>query len=210
MDSDTWNRRYAERELVWTAEPNRFLVAETGSLPAGRALDLACGEGRNAVWLAEHGWQVTGVDFATVGLEKARRLARARGVDVQWVAADLLSYEPPSHAFELSAILYLQLPAEQRRQVVRAAAGAVAPGGTFLLVAHDLANIEHGHGGPQNPTVLFTAEDIVADLDETELLIERAERVERPVQTEDGERVAFDVLVRARQARFTRSGGTVE
>ena len=135
--------------------------------------------------LPNMGGRSRGSTSPTVGLEKARRLARARGVDVQWVAADLLSYEPPSHAFELSAILYLQLPAEQRRQVVRAAAGAVAPGGTFLLVAHDLANIEHGHGGPQNPTVLFTAEDIVADLDGTRVA-DRASRARRAARPDRG------------------------
>ncbi len=200
MDSEIWNRRYAERELIWTAEPNRFLVAEASSLAAARAIDLACGEGRNSVWLAAQGWQVTGVDFASVGLEKARRLAASRGVSVEWVAADLLAFEPPPRGFELVAILYLQLPAAQRRQVVRAAAGAVAPGGTFLLVAHDFANIEHGYGGPQNPSVLYTAEEVVGDLEGTELRIERAERVERPVQTDDGERVALDALVRATAA----------
>ncbi len=197
MDREIWNRRYAERELIWTAEPNRFLVAETGSLARGRAIELACGEGRNAVWLAEQGWQVTGVDFADVGLEKARRLADSRGVHVDWVAADLLDYEPLPRAFELVAILYLQLPSSQRRPILRAAAGAVAPGGTFLLVAHDLANIERGYGGPQHASVLFTAEDVVSDLAGIDMLIERAERVERSVQTDDGERVALDVLVLA-------------
>ena len=134
MDSDVWNRRYADRELVWTSEPNRFLVAEAAALPAGRALDLACGEGRNAVWLAERGWRVTGVDFSEVGLEKARALARARGVQAEWVAADLLAYTPEPQAFELVLVFYLQVPAAERQPIVRAAAGAVAPGGLFLLV----------------------------------------------------------------------------
>jgi len=197
MDRDVWNSRYAERELIWTAEPNRFLVAETSALAPGRALDLACGEGRNAVWLAQQGWRVTGVDFAEVGLEKARRLAESRGVEVEWVAADLLAYEPPAGAFDLVAILYLQVPAAERRHIIRAAAGAVAAGGTLLLVGHDLENIEHGYGGPRHPDVLYTAPDIVADLEPTGLLIERAERVQRPVATDDGERVALDALVRA-------------
>ncbi len=199
MDREDWNRRYAGSELLWTAEPNRFLVAETVGLPPGRALDLACGEGRNAVWLAERGWRATGVDFSGVALAKARRLADARGVDVEWVEADLLAYRPEPAAFELVLVFYLQVPAAERRQALRGAAGAVAPGGTFLLVAHDRDNLEHGHGGPQEPAVLYTAADVAADLAGSGLELERAERVERPVQTPDGERVALDALVRARR-----------
>ena len=79
MDSHGWDQRYVGRELVWTSEPNRFLVQAVEGLAPGRALDLACGEGRNAIWLAERGWQATGVDFSKVGLEKARQLEDARG-----------------------------------------------------------------------------------------------------------------------------------
>jgi SAM-dependent methyltransferase len=199
MDSASWDRRYQGRELVWTAEPNRFLVAETETLAPGRAIDLACGEGRNAVWLAEHGWQAVGADFSKVGLQKARELADARGVSVEWVAADLLEYRPEPQAFDLVLIFYLQVPAAQRQPILRAAADAVAPAGTFLLVAHDSTNLQHGHGGPPNPAVLYTADDVVDDLDGAGLQIERAERVERPVLTPDGERVALDALVRARR-----------
>ena len=199
MDSEGWDRRYADRDLVWTAEPNRFLVAETETLAPGRAIDLACGEGRNAIWLAERGWQAIGVDFSEVGLQKARELADARDVSVHWVAADLLEYRPGRRAFDLVLIFYLQVSAAQRRPVVRAAGEAVAPGGTFLLVGHDSSNIQHGHGGPQNPAVLYTARDVVADINGGGLQIERAECVKRPVPTPDGERVALDALVRARR-----------
>ncbi len=197
MDSEAWNRRYADRELVWTDEPNRFLVAEAATLDPGRALDLACGEGRNAVWLAGRGWQVTGVDFSEVALEKARGLAAARGVQAKWVLADLGAYAPDPRAFDLVLIFYLQVPAAQRQAIVRAAARAVAPGGLLLLVAHDSSNLEHGYGGPQQPAVLYTADDVVADLDSSGLEIERAERVARPVSTPEGERTALDALVSA-------------
>ncbi len=197
MDREEWNRRYGGREFLWATEPNRFLVTEAAGLEPGRALDLACGEGRNAVWLAARGWRVTGVDFSDVALDKARQLADTRGVEAEWVAADLLEYQPESRAFDLVIVFYLQVPAAERRTILRAAVEAVAPDGTFLLVAHDRTNLEHGHGGPQEPTVLYTAEDVVADLDG--LQIERAERIERPVQTPEGERVALDVLVRAVQ-----------
>jgi SAM-dependent methyltransferase len=186
MKRAEWNRRYTGSDLLWTAQPNRFLVAETEALPAGRALDLACGEGRNAVWLAERGWEVTGVDFADVGLDKARGLAAARGVDPTWVEADLLEYEPPREAFDLVVILYLQLPADERRRVLRAAAAAVAPGGTLLVVAHDRSNLEHGHGGPRDARVLATPEEVAGDLE--------------GLQVERADVVALDLLVRARRA----------
>ena len=128
VDSAEWDRRYAGRELVWTSEPNRFLVREAEGLPPGTALDLASGEGRNAVWLAERGWKVTGVDFSAVGLEKGAGLAAARGVDVEWVLADLLDYRPEAEAFELVIVFYLQVPGEQRTTILRGAAEAVAPG----------------------------------------------------------------------------------
>lgn len=187
MNSEDWNRRYAETELVWSAGPNRFLAAEAADLPPGRALDLACGEGRNAIWLAERGWQVTAVDFSEVAVEKGRK--RNGAIDFQ--VADLLAWEPAEAAYDLAIVFYLQLPADELRVVLDRAARAVAPGGTFLLVGHDLRNLTEGHGGPKDAAVLYTPEDVVAALGDLE--VERAETVERPVD----DAVALDVLVRA-------------
>ena len=197
MDARDWDRRYEGTELLWSARPNRFLVAEAQALPPGRALDLACGEGRNAVWLAELGWEVTGVDFSPVAIGKAGQLAEARGVEAAFEVADLLAYEPAPQAFDLVLVFYLQVAASERGPILRRAAAAVAPGGTFLLVAHDRSNLEEGYGGPREPSVLYTAGDVVADLDGLE--VERAEPVPRPVETPEGERVAIDALVRARR-----------
>ena len=205
MSSQEWDRRYSGTELVWTAQPNRFLVAEAEALAPARGLDLACGEGRNAVWLAERGWRMTGVDFSAVALEKARRLAEARGVEAEWVVADLFAYQPEPNAYDLVVMFYLQVAAERRTPVVRAAAAAVAPGGVLLLVAHDSDNLERGYGGPPNPAVLYSAEDLVGDLDGSGLLVERAEQVKRPVAIEDGERVALDALLRARRPAAERA-----
>jgi SAM-dependent methyltransferase len=161
----------------------------------GRALDLACGQGRNAIWLAERGWRVTAVDFSEVGLDTARRLAAARGADIDWVLADLVDYRPPAGAFDLVLTLFLQLPGPRRRLVLERAAQALAPNGTFLLIGHDLLNLTDGYGGPRDPAVLFTPEDIVAEL--PGLVVERAERIRRTVGLEDGEAEAIDALVRA-------------
>jgi SAM-dependent methyltransferase len=170
-------------------------VEEVEDLRPGRALDLGCGEGRNAVWLAQRGWRVTAVDFSEIALARARRLASSRSAAVEWVVADLRAYEPPAGAFDLVLYLYVHLPAPARRLVLRRAAAALAPGGALLVLGHDLANLTAGHGGPSDPAVLYTPAEIVTEL--PRLRIERAEQVARPVETEEGEAVAIDALVRA-------------
>jgi SAM-dependent methyltransferase len=197
VERKDWNRRHEEAGLLFGAEPNRFLVAEVEGMAPGRALDLACGAGRNAVWLAERGWTVTGADFSDVALTNARGLATDRGVDVEWVEADVVAWEPPAEAFDLVTVLYLQLPADERRAALAHAAAAVAPGGTLLVVGHDLENLTGGWGGPKDPRVLFTADDVAGEMPGLE--IEKAERVLRPVETDDGEVQAIDALVRARR-----------
>jgi 2-polyprenyl-3-methyl-5-hydroxy-6-metoxy-1,4-benzoquinol methylase len=196
MKQQDWNRKHAEAGLLFGAEPNRFLVTEVEGLAPARALDLACGAGRNAVWLAKQGWSVTGVDFSDVALANARRLADERGVAVRWVECDLLEWQP-AEAFELVVVLYLQLPAAERRLVLGRAASTVAPGGIMLVVGHDLQNLNDGWGGPKDPRVLFTPDEVAAELPGLE--IENAERVLRPVEAEDGEHKAIDALVRARR-----------
>lgn len=198
MQRREWNRKHGEGGLLFGVEPNRFLVAEVGELPPGRALDLACGSGRNAVWLAARGWTVTGVDFSAVALEQARTLAAERGVEVEWVEGDLLEWQPARGAFDLVVVLYLQVPADERRRILARAAAAVAPGGTLLVVGHDLENLNGGHGGPEDPRVLFTPAQVTVEL--PGLQIEKAERVLRPVETEDGETQAIDALIRARRS----------
>lgn len=199
MDSEDWNGRYGTTELVWTAKPNQFLVAEVEALVPGTALDLGAGEGRNAVWLAQQGWRVTAVDFSDVGLAKAAQLAAGAGVEVTAVYADVTAYNPPPGGFDLVAVLYLHLRAAQRSDVYRRAAKAVAPGGALLVVGHDASNLADGHGGPQDPGVLFSPEDVTADIAGCGLVVDKAERVQRKVDTPEGERVAVDALVRARR-----------
>jgi SAM-dependent methyltransferase len=197
MKRDRWNEKWRERGTGARSEPSRFLVEGVSELPAGRALDLACGAGRNAIWLAERGWRVTGVDYSEIGLAEARRRADERGVDVEWILGDLTEWLPPTDAYDLVCVLYLQLPAAERRGVLGRAAEALAPGGTMLVVGHDLANLAEGYGGPKSADVLYTAADLTADL--AQLEIERADRVIRPVEDEDGLHEAVDALVLARR-----------
>lgn len=195
MNREQWDERYGTEELIWKAEPNRFLVEELNALVPGKALDVACGEGRNAVWLASKGWRVTGADFSRAGLAKAQRLATDRGVEVTWVEADVVEWRPPAASFDLVVVMYLHLPAEQRRRALAHAAAALVPGGVLLVVGHDTSNLLKGTGGPQDPAVLFTPEEIVEDL--SGLQIERAAQVERTVVSDTGEATAIDALVRA-------------
>jgi SAM-dependent methyltransferase len=207
MDARAWDERYAAADLVWSATPNQFVAAELTGLRCGRALDVACGEGRNALWLAEHGWQVTAVDFSQVALDKGRALQsrhpRADDLHVQWVCADALTFDGGRSAYDLVLLAYLQLTADERRTAVRRAFCMLREGGTFFLVAHDSTNLTEGTGGPTDPSVLFTAEEVLADLDGERFEVQRAERVTRTVPVEsshqhrgDETRTAYDVLVR--------------
>jgi SAM-dependent methyltransferase len=195
LSREQWDERYGTEDLIWKAEPNRLLVEEVDGLEPGRALDIACGEGRNAIWLAAQGWAVTGVDFSRVGLAKAERLATDRGLEVSWIEADAVDWQPPAASFDLVVVMYLHLPSDRRRRVLAHAAAALAPGGTVLVVGHDLSNLAGGTGGPQDPAVLYGPEDIVEDL--PALRVVRAERVERLVASDTGEATAIDALVRA-------------
>jgi len=197
VDSQQWDERYSGTEFEWTTRPNQFVAAELADLPPGRALDLAAGEGRNTVWLAERGWRVTAVDFSRVGLEKGRKLSAARGVDeaqVDWIVADLRDYEPERDFYDLALIAYLQVSPEVRAAVLARAAAALAPAGTAFVVGHDLTNLSEGTGGPQDPEVLYTPEAVRAELPGLRIL--RAERVRRTVTREDGPATAIDSLVR--------------
>jgi len=192
---DHWDRKYAETELLWSSGPNRFLVAEAADLAPGRALDLACGEGRNALWLAGLGWKITGVDFSDVAIARARERADREQLDVEFVCADLLEYKPEVDAFDLVLVFYLQIHPLERRRVLERAVPALRADGTFLLVGHDLTNLTEGIGGPPDPDLLYTPDDIVAELPGLE--IAKAERVLRDVAGAD--RPAVDALVRARR-----------
>ena len=193
MDASSWDERYRADGLVWGQPPNRWVVEELSGAMPGRALDLACGEGRNALWLAAQGWQVTGVDFSAVAIAKARELDTRQLVT--WIEADAIDYQ--SGPVDLALLCYLQLPASERRLAVRAAANALAPGGLLLVIAHDVRNLADGTGGPRFAHVLYTAADVVTDLDGTGLTTERAAEVLRPVEGSD--RPAIDALLRARR-----------
>ena len=195
-DRDLWERRYGEAQSVWGWAPNRFVAEVLGPLPAGRALDLACGEGRNALWLADLGWRVTAVDFAENALARGRAQGVEHGLDVAWVRADVVEYEPEAGAFDAVVIAYLHLGAEKLGRVLRKAVSALAPGGTLVVVGHDVTNLADGVGGPQDPEILYTPELVTEHLGG--LRVVSAERVHR--QTDRAPQPAIDTLVVAQAA----------
>ena len=198
MDAQTWDERYRERELVWSADPNEFVARETSDLPPGRALDLAAGEGRNAIWLARRGWEVQAVEFSPVAIDKGRRLAEHAGVEVTWTLADLTE-APDLAPADLVLLIYLHLPQPHGDAALRHAAGLVRSGGTLLVVGHARRNLTDGYGGPPDPDLLAQPEEVAAVLADAGLEVQRAEEVIRTVDTDDGPRNAIDLLVRARR-----------
>jgi len=193
--------RYRGRpEGIWSGNPNPVLVAETADLTPGRALDVGCGEGADALWLAEAGWQVTVVDISTVALARAAKEAAARGVHVDWVHADLLASPPAPDAFELVTAHFMQLPPAEREALYARLTAAVAPGGTLLLVGHHPSDMHTTMGRPALHDMFFTAEQLVAELEPDRWDVLLAEARPRPAADPQGETITIqDTVLLARR-----------
>jgi SAM-dependent methyltransferase len=185
VDREFYDELYRSAPAVWSGRPNRQLVVEASALPPGTALDAGCGEGADALWLAERGWRVTAVDYSTVALDRATAGARARGLDdrIAWVHADLDAWTPPEGGFDLVTAHYVHSHGADRPALFGRLAAAVAPGGTLLVVGHllgedaghdhhhgqDPGHGHHDHGDDQghghDPDLNYTAEDVAAVLD---------------------------------------------
>lgn len=185
-----WDERYGAAERVWSAGPNREVERIVGGWAPGRALDLGAGEGRHALWLAEKGWQVTAVDFSAVGIDRGRREAESRGLTVDWVVDDVTTWHPPEGtAFDLVLVAYLHIPED----VFSRLGGWLAPGGTLVVVGHAVRNLTEGVGGPQDPALLHTTEQLRAAAQRLD--VERCEEVVRSTDAGD----AIDVVLVARR-----------
>jgi SAM-dependent methyltransferase len=190
-DAAEWDARYAQGQ-VWSTEPNRFFAdavrahgldrPETNA----RAVDLGCGEGRNTVWLASLGWDVTGVDMSSVGIERARALAEQQQASADFIVDDLEQWDAGRETWDLIAIVYVHWPTAQRWPMLQRFVDALAPGAHFVLVAHDRTNIEHGHGGPKNPDVLTTPAELAEFFTAAGLTVLEAREVYRSITLEPG------------------------
>lgn len=175
-----WDERYSEEGFAYGAEPNDFLASVADAIPAGgRVLCLAEGEGRNAVFLAGRGYRVVAMDQSPVGLEKAKRLAREKGTEIETVAANLADFRIEPGAWDGIVSIWGHLPPALRRSVHAAAAAGLRPGGVFVLEAYTPAQIPFGTGGPPMPELLMTADGLREELEG--LTFERLEEIERDV-----------------------------
>lgn len=200
MDSRDWDAHYDEHDHGWGVEPNRFVREQCQRLPVGDAVDLACGEGRNALWLARLGWRVTGIDFSTVAVARASQRAaegpRLVAVRLRWQVADVTTLPLRAASFDLAVISYLHLPPAKRDPLLTRVAVGLRPGGHVVLVGHDARNLAEGVSGPRDPALLYEPGHLRRLLSsECGLTVEVARTAERP--TPDG--VALDTVVRARR-----------
>ncbi|TFD47872.1 class I SAM-dependent methyltransferase [Cryobacterium frigoriphilum] len=181
MDASEWNERYlkagaADEARLWSAVPPLLLQQSAASWQPGRALDLATGDGRTAIWLAAAGHAVTAVDFSAEAINQARGHAASAGVEVDWVVADALSWAS-TQTFDLVTMLYLHLPSPLLRQALADAFARLAPGGQLFVLGHDRGNIAAGAPGPRDPELLYTPELLASALDPACVL--RCETVRR-------------------------------
>ena len=159
-----WNERYASEDFFYGTTPNDFLVSAATPLPRGRTLCLAEGEGRNSVWLAEQGFDVSSVDLSTVGVAKTLRLAASRGVTVHAQVGDLADFVIEPNSFDLIVSIFAHTPKTLRRSIHQRVVSGLRPGGTFVLEAYSPDQIPLGTGGPSDPDMLVTADNLRTEL----------------------------------------------
>ena len=204
MDSGDWDAKYAASPRLWSRGPNAVVERLFAPFVPGRALDLACGEGRHALWLAARGWEVDAVDFSATAIARAEadtaqlnRIAADAGTPpgalpgdrVRWHRCDVTGWEPGGAAYDLVLIAYLHLPRTAMRALLDRAASWVAPGGRLLVLGHAVRNLADGVGGPQDADVLHD-EELYAEAAQW-LLVERCEEITRAVESG----TAIDVLL---------------
>ncbi|HET8987616.1 MAG TPA: class I SAM-dependent methyltransferase [Humibacillus sp.] len=192
-----WEERYAGAP-VWSGNPNVALVAEVADLTPGRALDVGCGEGADAIWLAGRGWRVTAIDVATNALAHARAAGAAAGADVDWVASGLVELTDRDGCFDLVTVFYPALMRTPDKAAERALLGAVAPGGTLLVVHHAEFDREVALSHGFDPDDYVGHDDVVAALGDG-WVVERDEQRERDVTEGAGAHHHDDLVVRARR-----------
>lgn len=195
-----WDHRYGESQRVWSGNPNQRLVEQVAGLTPGTALDVGCGEGADAVWLASQGWATTGVDVSVVALERTVAHAAEAGVQVATAPYDVLAGEPlPGGPYDLVTSHFLHLPAELRHAAYAHMADAVAPGGRLLIVGHHPADHESGVRRPHGEGLMFTAAEVVGCFAADDWETEVAAEPRRVQQTPDGPLEVTDTVVRLRR-----------
>jgi SAM-dependent methyltransferase len=200
----SWDQRYESRDALWSGKPNGQLVAEAADLTVGTALDVGCGEGADAIWLAERGWRVTAVDISGVALQRAAAHAGKVGAEVaariEWLHADLRTADPGPARFDLVSAQYMHLPSAIRIALFARLAAAVAPGGTLLIVGHHPSDLQTTVPRPPAPDLFFIGDDVAASLDTSQWTIITNAAPARTATDPDGNTVVIhDTVLRAQR-----------
>jgi SAM-dependent methyltransferase len=199
-----WDARYSTAGALWSGAPNWRLVEQIGDVSPGSALDVGCGEGADALWLAERGWQVTGVDVSAVALDRAAQRTNEGDPEVagrvRWQRADMLSWDPPALAFDLVSAHFIQLPKALREPLHQRLAAAVRPGGRLLIVGHHPSDLETTVRRPKVAALFATAEEVAASLDLSEWEVLVVDAPEREALDPDGQAViVHDAVLHAKR-----------
>ncbi len=203
FDEGFWNERYRSSPQVWSGNPNPQLVAEVAGRSPGRVLDVGCGEGADAIWLAQHGWTVVATDISSVAVERGEQHARdtdpAAAARIEWRQADLLALPPEAGSFDLVSAQFMQLPPEPRARLFASLAASVRAGGTLLVVGHHPSDLGTGVARPPMPELFYSSDEVAGLLDDS-WTIEVSEARPRSASTPDGVEVTIHdaVLVATR------------
>jgi SAM-dependent methyltransferase len=175
---EMWNERFAKTEFAYGKEPNQFFKQEIDKLPPGKLLLLGEGEGRNGVYAATKGWKVEAIDWSEKGKEKAEKLARENGVKIEYTVADLSEYKPKENFYDAVGLIFLHLPPELREWVHLNTTNSLKSGGVVILESYSKDQIKNSSGGPKDPDLLHSLEEIFTDFSDLDIKTFSKEKID--------------------------------
>jgi ubiquinone/menaquinone biosynthesis C-methylase UbiE len=201
FDAKFWDDRYSAMTHPWDGDPNVRLSNEAAKLAPGTALDVGCGEGSDAIWLAERGWHVTATDISQAALDRGRdaETTKALARPIEWLQADVLTWVPPAASYDLVSVHFIHFSGADRERVYAGFARAVKPRGTLMVVAHHPSDLQLDIGRWPNPEYYFTAEEIAALLEQGQWEILVCAALPRSVDSHGKSYTVHDTVLVARR-----------